>query len=134
MSYDINVHIGQQIENFLNGYAAADAGAMERVKNNLMDIYKNNKDEKIIEAIKLWDDKKKTEIAKIWTKANEAIRTMATSKKDEQMFIDIKEIETDVVQALNILEGEYWDSIRNLMLKSVKAMYDPGIQDDNIPE
>lgn len=134
MSYDINVHVGQQIENFLNSYAAADAGAMERVKNNLMDIYKNKKDDKIIEAIKLWDDKKKTEIAKIWTKANEAIRTMAISKKDEHMFIDIKEIETDVVQALNMLEGEYWDSIRGLMLKSVKAMYEPGIQDEAVPE
>ena len=126
MSYEINVHIGQQIENFLNGYAAADAGAMERVKNNLMDIYKNSDDIDVVTAIKEWDNKKKIEITKIWTKANEAIRTMTVAKKDEAMFIDIKEIETDVIQALNMLEGEYWDSIRSLVLKSVK-------QDENIP-
>ena len=121
MNYDINIHIGQQIENFLNSYAAADAGAMERVKKNLLDIYKNNNDIDIVTAIKEWDTKKKTEIEKIWTKANEAIRTMAVAKKDEKMFIDIKEIETDVIQALNMLEGEYWDSIRQLFLKSVKT-------------
>jgi len=62
-------------------------------------------------------------------KANEAIKTMAISKKDEQMFIDIKEIETDLIKALNILEGEYWDSIRNLFLKNVKNY---GIQDEKL--
>jgi len=120
MNYDIEMHIGQQIENFLNSYAAADAGAMERVKKNLLDIYKNNDDTKIADAIKQWDMKKKTEIHKIWQKANEAIRAMAVTKKDEEMFIDIKEIETDVVKALNELESEYWDSIRNLFLENVK--------------
>jgi len=129
MSYDIEVHIGQQIENFLNSYAAADAGAMERVKNNLLDIYKTNNDIDVVTAIKEWDNKKKIEIEKIWKKANEAIKTMAISKKDEQMFIDIKEIETDVVKALNMLEGEYWDSIRNLFLKNVKNYV---IQDEKL--
>ena len=126
MSYDIEVHIGQQIENFLNSYAAADAGAMERIKNNLLDIYKHKNNLPAVTAIKDWDQKKQTEILKIWNKAHIAMETMLTTKKDEHMFIDTKEIETDAVQALNMLEGEYWDSIRGLMLKHVK-------QDDTVP-
>ena len=129
MSYDIEVHIGQQVENFLNSYAAADAGAMERVKNNLLDIYKTNNDIDLVTAIKEWDTKKKAEIAKIWTKANEAIKVMAIAKKDEQMFLDIKKIETDLIQALNTLEGEYWDSIRGLILKNAKNYV---IQDEKL--
>jgi len=123
MNYDISVHIGQQVENLLNGYAAGDAGAMERAKNNLLDIFKNEGKQSIVEAIEKWDKDKQTEIGKIWQKANESIRTMAVSKKDEGMFIDIKEIEGDVIRGLNELEAEYWDSIRNLFLKNLNDSF-----------
>lgn len=120
MNYDINAHIGQQIEFFLNSYAAGDASALERVKSNLLDIFSNNGNMGVVASIQEWDKKRKTEIEDIWNKANDALKTMLESKKDEQMFIDVKEIEADVVKSLNELEGEYWDSIRKLFLKNVK--------------
>jgi len=120
MEYDIKAHLGQQIENFLNAFANADVQAMERTKQNIVDIFSKSDNELVISSITDWDKKRQDEVQKVWTKASGALKTIAETKKNEQLFIDVDEIKNDVVGALNELEGDYWSSIRGLFLKSVK--------------
>lgn len=120
MSYDIEGHIAQQIENFLNGYGAADIGMMERSKSSFKAIMETAKKENVVGSFDKWDKKKLEEMDKIWKKATEAIKLITVTKKGEELFVDIEEIKQDLANAFNLLEGEYWDSIRNLMLDSVK--------------
>lgn len=120
MEYDIKTHLGQQIENFLNAFAGADVQAMERIKKTIMDIYKNTDDVSILLAVQNWDKKRQDEVGKIWMKAKEGLKTIASTKNNEELFIDVDEIKNDIIKALNMLESEYWDSIRGLFLKSVK--------------
>lgn len=119
MEYDIKEHLGQQVEYFLNGFTGGDVGVMERAKNTILDIYKNMDDNSIVLSISDWDKKKQLEINKLWDKALEGIKTIAESKDKEELFVDIEEIRNDVIQALNQLEVDYWDSIRKLLLKNV---------------
>lgn len=120
MEYDIKNHLGQQIENFLNAFAGADVAAMERIKRTIMDIYHNTDDGSIVISIKEWDKRKQDEIQKLWDKASESLRTIATTKKKEELFIDVDEMKNDIVRSLNELESDYWESVRGLFLKSVK--------------
>lgn len=134
MSYDINIHIGQQIENFLNALVTRDDKAAEDAKKNLLAIYNNTNNKTVINAVEIWDNERDIDIGKIFKKANEAMRTMLISKNDEQMFIDAKEIEVDCAKALYELDEKYKDKLRNLMLRSVKSMYEPGITDEAVSE
>lgn len=120
MSYDVEGHVAQQIENFLNGYDAADIGMMERSKSSFKAIMETAKKNKVTDNMDSWDKKKLEEIDKIWKKATEALKLITTTKKGEELFVDIEEIKQDLASAFNVLEGEYWDSIRGLMLDSVK--------------
>lgn len=119
MEYDVKEHLGQQVEFFLNGFTGGDVGVMTRAKNTILDIYKNVDDNSIVLSVEDWDRKKQAEIDKLWKKALDAIKTLAESKDKEDIFIDIEEIRNDVLQALNQLEVDYWDSIRKLLLKNV---------------
>lgn len=120
MEYDIKNHLGQQIENFLNAFAGADVPAMERIKGTIMDIYNQVDDGTVVMSIRSWDKKKQEEIQRIWAKAQESLKTIATAKNNEKLFIDIDEMKNDAVKALNEIESSYWTSIRGLFLKSVK--------------
>lgn len=117
--YDLRMHLGQQLEFFLNGYTSGNLDVLERAKRTIMDLYKNMDDDDVIGAIEAWDKEKQSEITKLWDKARESIKTIATTKKGEELFIDIDEIKKDVLVALNELEVEYLDSIRDLLLKNV---------------
>ena len=120
MEYDIETHVAQQIENFLNGYNAADIGTMERSKSNFKAIMKEAKKDKVIDSFNTWDKKKLDEMERIWKKATEAIKLITVTKKGEELFVDVEEIKQDLANSFNLLEGEYWDSIRGLMLGSTK--------------
>jgi len=120
MSYDVEGHVAQQIENFLNGYGAGDIGIMERSKSNFKAIMETAKKDKIVGSLNTWDKKKLDEMERIWKKATDALKTITVSKKDEPLFVDIEEIKQDLANSFNLLEGEYWDSIRGLMLGSIQ--------------
>jgi len=124
MNYDVSVHLGQQMENFLNAYASGDVEAMERTKSNIKDIMKNTGMKNIIDNIEQWDNKKNEEIVKIIAKARDALKEIASKEAKDDIFIDIEEIKKDTVEALSTLEGEYWDSIKNLILKSINEVED----------
>jgi len=124
MNYDISVHLGQQMENFLNAYAAGEVEAMERTKSNIKDIMKNSDMKDVLDNIDKWDNKKNSEITKIIKKAREALKEIASDENKKDIFIDVEEIKNDTIEALSTLEGEYWDSIRNLILKSVNEVQD----------
>ena len=118
--YDITVHIGQQIENFLNSYDSADVETMIRVTDNFKDICKNSGLVQLVKQLDEWESYRKGEISKTWKKARQSLETLLGAKEGEELFIDIDEIKNDVIQGLNKLDKEYWDSIRGLMLRSVK--------------
>ena len=120
MGYDIKIHLGQQMENFLTAFANADVVAMERIKGIIMDIFKNTDEESILLSVHNWDKKRQDEIQKVWNKALETVKTIAGAKKNEELLIDLDVMKRDTVQALNELENDYWVSIRGLFLKNVK--------------
>jgi hypothetical protein len=121
MEYDIKTHLGQQIENFLNAYAGADAAAMERIKRTIIDIYKNTPDDgNLIISIRGYDKRKQDELDKIKNKALDAMKTITQAKNLDELFIDLEEIKNDTIRALNLLETDYWDSLRGLFLKNIK--------------
>ena len=120
MEYDIETHVAQQIENFLNGYDAADIGIMERSKSNFKAIMETANKDKVVGSIDTWDKKKIDEMEKIWKKATEASKLITVTKKGEELFVDVEEIKQDLANSFNLLEGEYWDSIRGLMLGSIQ--------------
>lgn len=118
--YDITIHLGSQIENFLNSYDQADVETMVRVTDNFKDICKNAGLPQLVKQLDEWETYRKGEISKTWKKARQSLETLLTAKNGEELFIDMEEIKNDVVTGLNKLEKEYWDSIRGLMLRSVK--------------
>lgn len=117
--YDIKDHLPQQMEIFLNGLSSGNIEILETVKDNIMDIYRNINEDKIIMSIETWDKKKQDKIQEIWNKALESVKTIAETKNKEELFIDIDEIKNDVLASLNSLERNYWNSIRSLLLKNM---------------
>lgn len=124
MEYDITMHLGSQIENFLNSYDAADVETMIRITENYRDICKNSGLQKIVTQLDEWDKYRQTEITNTWKKARQGLETLLQTKNGEELFLDLEEIKNDVITSLNKLEKEYWDSIRGLMLRSVKQNED----------
>lgn len=118
MEYDISVHIGQQIENFLNGYAAGDVGIMERTKSNMKELLDKSGLKQIVETLDKWDIEKPKELEKIIKKAKDALKVIAENN-DSDLFIDLEEIKQDTINAINELEGKYWNRVRELILESV---------------
>lgn len=118
MEYDISVHIGQQIENFLNGYAAGDVGIMERTKSNMKELLDKSGLKQIVETLDKWDIEKPKELEKIIKKAKDALKAV-TENNDNDLFIDLEEIKQDTINAINELEGKYWNRVRELILESV---------------
>lgn len=120
MEYDIKNHLAQQIENFLNAFAGADVQAMERIKRNILDIYKNSDSLEVVTNINGWDKKKQENITKLYQKAQESIKTLLETKNSEELFIDLDEIRNDLVNSFNELESDYWEGMRSLFLKTLE--------------
>jgi len=116
MEYDKKIHLAQQIEFFLNGFASGDSVALERVLSNIKDILD---DTDVAKKIDLIDKNKANKINDIKQKAVESLKTLVETKNSDELFIDIEEIFRDTETALNTLEIDYWEKIREYILKSV---------------
>jgi len=117
MNYDVKVHLGQQVENFLNGYAAGDKAILQRSITNISSIFEETGDASFKTAMEKMDKTRKDELQKIWNKAKDAMKLLADTKEGDAIFIDVEEIKQDVVDSLAKLETNYWDSIRGLLLR-----------------
>jgi hypothetical protein len=122
MTYEIKIHLGQQMENFLNAFAGADVEGMHRVKETLVDICKNIDEpeyETAVTTIAGWDREKLKEIEKIRVKAVEDSKKIAETKTLDELSYTMELLRNNLTQALGELEGEYWSRIKSFFVKTV---------------
>ena len=120
--YDITIHLGQQIENFLNSYSGADVEAMVLVTSNFKDICKNSELLQIAKQFDEWKQYRQNESDKIAKEnAQKTAEKLLKIKNIDEYMITLEEAKQTPIEPLNKLEKEYWASIRGLMLRSVKT-------------
>jgi hypothetical protein len=113
MRYDVSLHVPQQIEALLNGFQKADIPGMERALDNIKTLVK---DKKAKQALEDYLKEKKMNIDKIQQKSKEATKTIlqAIEAKDfSDIYIDFNEIAKDFGEALEMLERDYWNHIKD---------------------
>ena len=123
MSYDINIHLPQQIENFLNIIASPkpDVNQLERIKQNIINLIDDSDFQVDMNSFEKTRQSKTKELI---NKAIESVKTIASSKNTEELFIDIDEIRNDVTNALNVVESDYWTNIESYMIKYLNSQND----------
>ena len=109
MKYELMAHLPQQMENFYNAFAQGDAALLDRVLDNLKDIIK---DKSFQNDLKDYDKERKEQFDKIQKKALDGIKALSEAKDINEVYIDLKEIQDDFTAALNSMEGEYWDKVK----------------------
>ena len=120
MTYDIKTHLGQQMENFLNAFAGADVEGMLRIKETIIDIFKNSEEhENIVSTVEGWDKEKIKEIEKILSTVKEAGNQINDVKNIDEYFVMLENMRNIVTRQLGELEGEYWSRLRSYLLKNV---------------
>lgn len=119
--YDITVHLGSQVDIFLNAYATGNVETMVHATDNFRDICKNSNLSHVAKQLMEWEKERETELNKIHdeNKHKTAEDILKTKNIDEYM-ITLSGVEKTLTPPLNKLETEYWNNIRELMLRSVK--------------
>jgi len=128
MVYDTNVHLMSQVELFLNFYSSGDVGGLIRCCDVIKDILEKEGVNDLKKNVESWDKQKELEklkivkgsIKKILDKADMAYKTISEAEDGESLFIDVQEIQKDLMDSLGLLERDYWDSVRKDILDSVK--------------
>ena len=128
MVYDTNVHLMSQVELFLNFYSSGDVGGLIRCCDVIKDILEKEGVNDLKKNVESWDKQKELEklklvkgsIKKILDKADMAYKTIVEAEDGESLFIDVQEIQKDLMESLGVLERDYWDSVRKDILDSVK--------------
>lgn len=122
MTYDIKAHLGSQMDNFLNAFAGADVESMTRIKESIVDIFKNcdvPEFEMVVSTVEDWDKEKVKEVEKIFSKVKEDGKKLADVENLDEFFILLETIRNDVTRQLGELEGEYWSRLKSYFLKNV---------------
>ena len=119
MKYDLNIHIPQQLESFLNAWGNGDADSMARIKKNMDDLIK---DETFQKDIKDYDSNRQKKLDELMKKALDGVKTAAQAEKLDEIYIDIEEIKNDLNEALAGIESEYWNSIRTYIVEWISRM------------
>ena len=109
MKYELMAHLPQQLENLYNAFAQGDAELLDRVLNNIKDIVK---DETFQKDLKDYDKERNEQFEKLQKKALDGIKALTDAKNINDVYIDINEIQKDFTGALNSMEGEYWDKVK----------------------
>lgn len=112
MKYDTTVHLPSQIDALINNFQKADIPGMERSLDNIKIIIK---DKKFREALNDYQLKKLNKIDELQKKAVIAVKTIKDSKSFSELFIDIDEIKNDFIQAIEGLERDYWNNIKEFI-------------------
>jgi len=102
-----------------------DVIGMERIKRNIMDVLKNLKNTKSLDALNEWElghtDKIKKQgfnlVEEI--KNNHIPEVIDSIPVMESVFMNYDRIKNDVVGSLNEIEQRYWEGIRAIFLKSL---------------
>ena len=109
MKYELMAHLPQQLENLYNAFAQGDAELLDRVLDNIKDIVK---DEAFQKDLKDYDKERNEQFETLQKKALEGIKALTDAKNINEVYIDINEIQKDFTGALNSMEGEYWDKVK----------------------
>ena len=110
MRYDVSMHIPSQIEALIQSFQKADIPGMERSLDNIKTLVKDKKFKQILSD---YETNKKTKIDEILFKSLQAAKTIAEAKTFSDLYIDVEEIKNDCMAALEALEREYWNDIKD---------------------
>ena len=109
MKYDISTHLPSQIEGIMIAFQKADIPLLERSLNNIKNLVK---DDKFHKDIKDYQDKRVNKIEELTNKAFDAAKTINDAKSFSELYIDIEEIKNDLITAIETIEQDYWDHIK----------------------
>ena len=108
----------QGIQNFMGSLDGGDVIGMERIKRNIMDVLKNLKNTKSLDALNEWELKQGFNLVEE-IKNNHIPEVIDSIPVMESVFMNYDRIKNDVVGSLNEIEQRYWEGIRAIFLKSL---------------
>lgn len=115
--YDLGLHVPQQVDNFLQAYASGDMGALERVKDNLVSVVD---DVGFKKAVDDYNVERKNKFDSLVKNALESVETLVKSNKSIDLFSGIDEIRNVLQIDLNMMESEYWSTVREYVVGWMK--------------
>lgn len=119
--YDTVVHIGSQMENYLQGYAAGDIAQLERALENLKDIIASTKKIDTIKNIREYEREKEKQIK---NKANNAIKDIKTAietKKGIDAIIIIGTILNNLEGEITTINIKFFEHVRGYLLAWIQG-------------
>ena len=119
--YDIKIYLYEQLSIFLNAYTSAKIETMTYATDNFKDICKNSGLLQVVKQLDEWKSYQEAEATKIIKEnAQKTVEKMLQAKNIDEYALALQFAQETITPLLYKLEKEYWDSIRGLMLHSVK--------------
>lgn len=116
MKYDVSGHLPSQIDGLIQGFQKADIPLMERSLDNIRNLVK---DSKLKDALDGYKNARLDKVAELEKKALDAAKTIRESKTFSDLYIDLEEIKNDLLAALEQMEREYWNTVKELITSYV---------------
>ena len=128
MKYDIGMHIPTQVEGLMIAFQKADVLAMERSLDNLKNLVK---DKKFLKDLNDYQKKKIEQINQLTVKALDAAKTIVGAKSFNEIYIDVQEMGKDLTMAMDIIEKDYWNHIKDYITLYLNEEQEPGENTDD---
>jgi glutamine synthetase adenylyltransferase len=117
MKYDTTVHIPSQVDSLLLSFQKADIPAMERALDNIRNLAITEKNKNFKKALDEYKAKKQQSTKRIEEEALAGAKAiLQQSKTLNEIFVIIENIKNNVVIALEELERDYWNNIKEITL------------------
>ena len=113
MEYDINIHLPQQVENFMNAFAQGDSEALERIKKNILILIPDGSFHKDLGD---YEQDRKNRIQSLIDKTIENVQRQTEKPKNEETLYNIQTSLKQLEGLLNTVEGDYWATINEYMI------------------
>lgn len=114
--YDKKVHLGQQMENYLNAFASGDSTSLERILSNMKDIINDGSFKTDLEGYEKARQKSMTEAMK---NATENAKKLVEAKNIGEILVVVEELKNGLQAELDIIEGKHWEKIRSYLLGTI---------------
>ena len=112
-NYDMNVHIPQQMENYLQAYAGADIPTLVRSLENIKDVVGNPEFQKDLYQ---YEKQKKKTIDDKLNNTVKKVKEAVEGKNVEDTLFTISSILEGLNTELDMVEQQYWEHIRGYLL------------------
>jgi hypothetical protein len=110
MKYDIGMHIPTQVEALMVAFSKADVPAMERSLDNLKNLVK---DKKFLKDLDDYNKKRFSQLDALNKKADDAVKTILSTKKFNELYVDVQEMAKDLTLAMDDIVKDYWNHIKD---------------------